>query len=144
LEVVHPQLWSANHSAISSLLKDPKIVVPNWPTVYSGMDIIANRVSVEHFDKGGALSFYDHLVNYGQDHDARLCLNDLKGQFVYRPGTSVLFAGKAFKHSVPLWSGGERMVIAHYSKDDVHHRLEVERPTLPNQVGWWRKYGEKE
>jgi hypothetical protein len=142
--VVHPQLWSANYNAISSLLEEPKIPLPKWPTVYSGMDVIANRLSPGHFDTGGALTFYDHLLNFGQDHDARLCLDDLKGQFVYRPGTSVFLTGRAFKHSVPTWSGGERMVIAHYSKDNVHHRLEVERPPLPNQVGWWHKYGQTE
>jgi hypothetical protein len=129
------------------LLNDPKIVVPTWPTVYSAMDVIANRTSPEHYDRGGAFTFYDHLVNFGQDHDARLCLDALKADFVYRPGTSVLFTGKdrkVFKHSVPLWSGGERMVIVHYSKDDVHYRLDVERPLLPNQANWCTRYSQIE
>jgi hypothetical protein len=126
------------------LLRNPKIVVPTWPTVYSGMDVIANRTSPEHFDRGGAVTFYDHLVNFGQDHDARLCVDALKAEFVYRPGTSVLFTGKVFEHSVPHWSGGERMVIAHYSKDNVHLRLDVERPLLPNQADWCTRYGQIE
>ena len=144
LQVVHPQLWSASCSAMSSLLDDPPIEVPCWPTVYSGMDVIANRSTPGHFDRGGAHIFYDHLVNFGQDHDARFCVDDLEGQFVYRPGTSILLTGKLFKHSVPPWAGGERIVIAHYSKDAVHHRLEVERPSLPNQTGWWNKFSRME
>lgn len=144
LQVVHPELWSASCSAISSLLEDPPIPVPCWPTVYSGMDVIANRQTPAHIDKGGAVTFYDHLVNFGQDHDARFCLDDLDAQFVYRPGTSVLLIGRVFKHAVPPWSGGERLVIAHYSKDLVHDRLQVARPSLPNQAGWWNKFSQIE
>ncbi|KAF8494311.1 hypothetical protein F5888DRAFT_1593528, partial [Russula emetica] len=72
-----------------------------------------------HIDKGGAISFYDHLVCFGQDHDTCLWLNDFDAEFKYQPETSVLFSGKVLTHSVPKWSGGERVVIAHYAKDAI-------------------------
>jgi len=39
-----------------------------------------------------------------------------------------LFSGKALSHSVSEWSGGERVVIAHYAKDGIHNRLGLSRP----------------
>jgi len=50
-------------------------------------------------------------------------LDDFGTKFTYAPGTSVFLTGKVLVHSVPAWSGGERVVVAHYSKDDVHNRL---------------------
>jgi hypothetical protein len=140
LQAVNPDMWDSNSQATSLLIKGLKRSLPVWPTIYPAMDIIANRISPKHVDQGGAFTFYDHLIGFGQDHDACLFLNDLDGQFTYKPGTSVLFSGKALAHSVPKWSGGERLVIAHYAKDEVHCRLDVPRPPLPTQLDWWSKY----
>jgi hypothetical protein len=125
------------------LLEELKRNLPTWPTVYHAMDIIANQVVPQHYDRGGAVTSYDHLVSLGEDHDAHLLLHNLDGEFGYQSGTSVLFSGKVLAHSVPQWSGGERIVIAHYSKNDVQDRLQVARPLLPTQLGWWFKYLEK-
>lgn len=130
-------MWLANSQATSLLLQrlnNPSVI---WPSVYPGMDVIANRITPEHCDLGGALSFYDHLVSFGQGHDAQFLLHEFDAKFAYQSGTSVLFPGKVLNHSVPQWSGGERMVIAHYAKDDVQDRLELRRPLLPTQLGWW-------
>lgn len=140
LHVVYPDMWDSNNQATSLMLERLKRPLPVWPSIYPGMDIIANRISPQHTDMGGAVTFYDHLVCFGQDHNARLFLNELDGHFTYGPGTSVLFPGKALAHSVPEWSGGERLVIAHYAKDEVHCMLDVPRPSLPTQFGWWSKY----
>jgi hypothetical protein len=140
LQVVHSEMYDANSKAIPLLLQELDTPLPTWPTVFSGMDIIANRLTPQHCDKGGALSFYDHLISFGEGHNARLELEDLDADFAYQPGTSVLFSGKVLIHSVPAWSEGERLVIAHYSKDNVHDRLGVARPLLPTQLGWWSKY----
>lgn len=101
------------------------------------MDIIVNRITPPHIDAGGAPSFYDHLLSLGQGHSASLHLEDLDAQFAYLPGTSVFLTGRVLTHSVPGWVGGERVVVAHYSKDDVHDRLGITRPTLPTVAGWW-------
>lgn len=106
------------------------------------MDIIANRTTESHYDKGGANTYYDNLLSLGQDHNACLELDKLQGRFAYQPGTSVLFSGKALSHQVLEWSGGERVVIAHYAKDGIHNRLGLSRPLLPTQLGWWSRYQE--
>jgi hypothetical protein len=133
-------MWSANKEATDLLLQQLKIPLPTWPTVYSAMDVIANRITPTHYDQGGADSFYDHLVSFGQDHDAHFVVDDLHGKFAYQPGTSILFSGKVLGHSVPQWSKGERMVIAHYTKDNVQERLRVARPLLPTQLNWLFNY----
>lgn len=133
-------MWQANHQATSLMLQQIKRDLPTWPSIYPGMDIIANRITPKHCDQGGAVTYYDHLISFGQDHDAIFRLDDLDAEFPYLPGTSVLLSGKGLAHSVPEWSKGERLVIAHYSKDEVQDRLGIARPSFPTQLGWWSKY----
>jgi hypothetical protein len=94
-------MWSANSRTTCLLVEelDPPLLT-TWPAVYPGMDIIANWVTPRHCDKGGAPSFYDHLVSFGLDHDARFLLNDLHAEFAYKSGTSVLFPGKDLYYEV--------------------------------------------
>jgi len=144
LKVVHQDMWEANHAA-SSLLQQQMLHQENpsatWPTVYPGMDVIANRITPKHYDQGGAFTFYDHLVSFGQDHNAHFWVDDLDAEFAYQPGTSILFSGKGLHHSVPEWSAGERMVIAHYANKRVMDRIEVNMPfSLPSQLDWWFRY----
>ena len=131
----------ANKNAIPILLEMMKCPLPAWPTVYPSMDIIANRITPQHYDVDRAAMFYDHLVSFGQDHKAKLALHNFHAEFAYRPGTSILFSGKVLAHSVSEWADGkERLVVAHYTKDDVQDRLELARPALPTQLGWWSRY----
>jgi hypothetical protein len=78
------------------------------------------------------------LVNLGFDNDARLCLDELEAKFVYKPGTSVLFSGAVFSHSVPQCAE-EGVVLAHYSNKNVQDRLGVARPDMPTQHNWYRQ-----
>jgi len=133
-------MWLANSRATPLLVEQLKTPLQTWPTIYPGMDIIANRLTPEHCDKGGALTYYDHLISFGQDHDAQLLLHNFYTEFAYQSETSVLFPGKVLAHSVLKWSNGERLVIAHYAKDDVQDRLGVPRPFLPTQLGGLSKY----
>ncbi len=61
---------------------------------------------------------------------------DMRGEFAYEPGTSIWFSGMGLSHFISAWSG-ERLLIAHYTNDNVVGRLEVARPWLPTQIGWW-------
>lgn len=137
-------MYSANNKVTSSRVQElklqPEFTELTWPTVYPAMDVIANRITPRHCDVGGASAFYDHLVNFGPDHNAKLSLPDLGAEFIYQPGTSVLFSGKALYHSVDEWTGGERLVIAHYAHDNIHERLHVARPLLPTQLGLWYRH----
>jgi hypothetical protein len=140
LQIVHPQMWLANSSAAPSLLERLDNPQLTWPTVYPAMDLIANRKTGPHSDPGGAITFYDHLISFGQNHGAKLVLDDFDANLAYQPGTSVLFSGTALVHSVSEWAGGERLVIAHYAKDGIQDRVGVVRPLLPTQLGWWNDY----
>jgi hypothetical protein len=139
LHIVHPELWTANSAAMRKLIQElPGI---SWPTLYSRIDIIVNRITPPHVDAGGASSFYDYLLSLGQGHSATLDLEDLDAWFAYPLGTSVFLTGRVLTHSVPHWIGGERVVIAHYSKDDVLDRLGIARPALPTNLSWWNLHG---
>ena len=41
--------------------------------------------------------------------------------------------GKLFMHEVGEWSGGERICVSHYMKDNVHECLKVSQPNWPRQ-----------
>ena len=142
LKVIHPQLYEAHSKAAASLLNEPKSEdwpFLTWPFIYSDVDIIANRSIKRHRIRDGADTFYDHLLSLGEGHNAQLHITNLQAEFEYQPGTSVLFPGKILAHSVPSWTVGERVVIALYGKDDVHNWLQLEKPILLTQSGWWIK-----
>jgi hypothetical protein len=141
LRAVHPELHEANRTTVSLLLNEPQGVF--WPSIYPGLDLVANRETPAHLDRGGDKTYFDHLVNLGRDEDAKLCLDELKAQFAYRPGTSVLFSGSALTHSVAKCSK-ERVVIAHYSNKKVQERLGVEKPVLPIKLGWWTEHSQRQ
>ncbi|KIJ58338.1 hypothetical protein HYDPIDRAFT_67266, partial [Hydnomerulius pinastri MD-312] len=83
-----------------------------WPSLFSGIDIIANRITPRHQDQGSCAEAYDLLVSIGEGHDARLDLCDFKASIGYGPGTLVFLTGRVLRHSVAKWSRGERIVVA--------------------------------
>ena len=40
---------------------------------------------------------------------------------------------KGFLHEVGDWSGGERVCMSHYMKDNLHEHLEVQHPNWPRE-----------
>ncbi|KAG9316935.1 hypothetical protein JVU11DRAFT_3017 [Chiua virens] len=104
LQIVHPGLWDVNHSATQQLVQSSPFPIRTWPTAYTGMDLIVNRVTEPHLDTGGAATFYDHLLSLGMNHQAKLQLDDIEAELAYSPGTSVFLSGQILTHSVPIWS----------------------------------------
>jgi hypothetical protein len=133
-------MYEGNRSVTASLVGQMKRPLETWPTLYPGMDLIVNRETPLHYDQGAANTFYDHLVSFGQHTGAHLVLEDIHADLEYEPGTSVLFSGSVFRHSVLKWEG-ERLVMAHYTKENVYDRMKEAKPVLPTQLGWWSKYG---
>ncbi|KAG1828200.1 hypothetical protein EV424DRAFT_1295140, partial [Suillus variegatus] len=91
-----------------------------WPSIFSGLEIIANRVTFSHRDAGGSPSLFDLLVSLGRNHHATLALADLHAELDYSSGAMVYIAGRVLEHSVGPWLNGEQVVIAHFMKDAVH------------------------
>jgi hypothetical protein len=101
-----------------------------WPSVYTGMQVIVNRVTPLHRDEGGSPQHYDVLVSTGKHMNTSLKIPELGLSFSYSAGTLVSFCGKILFHEVAGWKG-ERVCFAHFVKDTVHERLELRRPTWP-------------
>ena len=141
LSIVHPDLHQVGFEANQAYEASTELDKPcDWPSVYSGIDIIVNRLTPPHRDAGSAASSYDLLISLGEGH-ADLHLTDLGAQLKYWPGTLVFLTGRVLEHAVPEWKGGERVAVAHYMKDLLHDRMHVPCPALPTQLLWWFKFG---
>ncbi|MDT7543746.1 MAG: hypothetical protein QOE33_3659 [Acidobacteriota bacterium] len=99
-----------------------------WPSVFSAIGVIVNRVTPSHRDKGSCPQCYDLLLSMGTHTSARLKLSDVQAELSYRPGTIVLVCGRVLRHAVESWEGGDRICCAHYVRDNVHNRMELPRP----------------
>lgn len=133
LTLTAPNLYSSAQGAIYDLKQaaasHPQHAnVDLWPSSLSGLQVIVNRSTPPHRDRGSAPSDYDLLVSVGTHTEARIGLVDVRTTFSYCPGTVVLVCGRVILHEVSSWEGGERICVAHYVRDNVHNRLEVERP----------------
>jgi hypothetical protein len=135
--LTHRPLHLAGHQAISKLKRPDSLNisikthdhVQSWNSIFSGISVITNRITPEHRDTGGAFPWYDLLLSCGKHHNAHLQLKDVKAQLSYSPGTVVMVCGKVLNHSLPEWSGGERICVAHWMRKEVHHRLNVYSPS---------------
>lgn len=132
LSLTNPQLYQCGLEAITKLKADDSSQlhanIRSWPSVYSGIQVISNRITPSHRDKGSAPSTYDLLLSVGTHSNARLSIHDIGSSFTYRPGSIILTCGRVLLHEVAEWGDGERLCFAHYMKDKVHERLSVHRP----------------
>jgi hypothetical protein len=132
LSLIAPDLLQAGMEAIKTLKKSNKDHdnLQLWPTAFSAIGVIVNRKTLAHRDQGGWKSCFDILVAAGTYKECYLEVADAGASFEYKPGTAIAICGKLLRHSVPRWNGGERICYAHYMRNNVHNRLQVE------QSGW--------
>ena len=133
--LVTPDLYSLGLEAISMVKDGVEMAeiyknVDGWPSIYTAMQVIMNRVTPLHRDIGGCPTHYDLLVSAGTHSDTVLGIKELGLSLCYSPGTLVSLCGKIFFHEVPQWTG-ERICVAHFIKDKVHERLHLKRPEWP-------------
>jgi len=138
--LVTPELYNVGQAAIEKVKHGVELAVQYknvelWPSVYTAMQVIVNRVTIPHRDEGGCPTHYDLLASIGSHHGASLDLPDLGLSLLYSPGTLVSLCGKLFIHEVCQWEG-ERICLAHFIKDTVHDRLEVHRPAWPQRSNY--------
>ena len=132
IALTHRPLYLSGYDAISQL-KSPDINlnvnthahVHSWNSVFSGISVITNRITPKHLDTGGDSTGYDLLLSCGTHRKAYLHLDDVKARLSYSPGTVDMVCGRILNHSLPDWSGGERICVAHWMRCEVHDRLEV-------------------
>ena len=104
-----------------------------WPSIFSGVSIIANRITPSHRDDNGHHPWFDLLFSAGQHEAAILKVPELKGHFSYLPGTLVALCGKVLRHEVPSYKGSDRLCIAHYFRPDALARMRL-NSAEPNWV----------
>ena len=131
--LISPELYSVGMDAIEQLKSGMQLAkqhsnVDLWPSVFSGLEVIANRRTLPHRDPRAAAPVYDFLLSAGTHLEAFLTVNDIDTQFGYNPGTAIALCGKVLLHEVQGWEGGERVCIAHFIRDGVHNRLNLRRP----------------
>ncbi|KAI0689469.1 hypothetical protein BC835DRAFT_1219056, partial [Cytidiella melzeri] len=71
-----------------------------WPSVFSGIAVIGNRVTPSHWDRLGRLVWYNLLFSCGTDQDYKLDLPDIGASVQYHPGDACFVAGNALQHEV--------------------------------------------
>ena len=135
-----PDLFQAGSAAMSKVLQEvsssksqKSTAASTWPSIFSGLEVIANRVTLSHRDPGGSPTLHDLLVSLGVGHNAKITLADVRAELDYFPGTMLFISGIVLEHAVGPWDLGERFVIAHFMKDKVHDRMGVPRPAYPRQ-----------
>ena len=133
MSLVSPELYTIGAEAVRKLKDGQYLKQWNecnllWKSVFSGMQIISNRVTPPHRDPKAAKTMYDILVSAGTHKDAILYLHDIDTILHYAPCTVVAVCGRVLLHEVPDWGEGERICIAHYMRDAVHNRLGLRRP----------------
>lgn len=131
--LISPELHRIGTQATNMLkhgqwLKNKHPNINLWTSIYSGIEVIVNRVTPVHRDSEAAPSMYDLLVSAGTHQQAWMDLPDVKARLTYEPCTVVAISGKVLRHGVDSWVGGERICIAHFIRDNVHNRLKLPRP----------------
>jgi hypothetical protein len=143
--LICPDQFSIGTRAINILQgrEEPKLKkwhdnVLLWPSFFSGLEVISNRITPPHCDAQAGASDYDFLVSAGRHKEAWLELPDINTRLSYKPCTVVAICGKVLCHAMPSWDGGERLCIAHFIRDNVHMRLELPRPDWVNNGQYLR------
>jgi hypothetical protein len=122
LAVIHPKLYDAGWKTIERLRDTPETgsqeVLNRWASVFSGVAVISNRLTLPHRDRGSANQWYDVLVTLGSYRNCNLELPGLGISLEYDPGTVVGILGKVLEHAVPSFEG-DRLCYAYFMRDDV-------------------------
>ncbi|RDB31012.1 hypothetical protein Hypma_000102 [Hypsizygus marmoreus] len=128
LALTHPKLFDAAWEVLMLLRRHPDTqhIATMWHSVFTGIAVIANRVTPAHVDRSGRPDWYDLLLSIGTFSHATLNLPDLGASFSYAPGTVVNLCGNVLTHEVMTWGKGDRICYAHFFRKAVFARLGME------------------
>jgi hypothetical protein len=94
--LIHPDLFHASQESISKIKNNQHLVahyhenVQLWPSVFSAIQVIVNRLTPCHRDQGGFPTSYDLLLSLGTHTEARMTLRELGSTFRYTPGCVII------------------------------------------------------
>jgi hypothetical protein len=131
LSVIHPELYITSITAMVRLgqLESLSEAVQEWPSVFSGSQIIANRKTIDHRDLQSRSEWYDILATVGPYQNGKMFLRNIGAELQYDSGTVVAIGGRVVRHEVMEFEG-ERLCYTNFIRADVHERMKV-----PNS-GW--------
>jgi hypothetical protein len=89
------------------------------PLLYDGRELIFNRWAGLHTDPQDPTNGWAILVAAGNFKHGMVCFPHLGLCIRLIPGDIVAFRGRVIPHSVPMWSGGQRICIPHFIHSSV-------------------------
>ena len=136
LAIAHPELYKAG---VESLVKlgqcvteagedvDRSEVLKDWPTVANGISLVSDRSTPFHRDSNSRSEWYDILATLGDYTDTVMEFPGLGMRMEYEGGMVMAFSGRFLQHGVSECAK-ERICLAMYMRDNIHHRLKVKPP----------------
>lgn len=129
MSLISPAVCAIADRAMDQIKNDPLVgqhldfTVQYWPSRFTGISALSNRVMPFHRDKGGLWSIYDLLLSSGTHTGEWLDVPDINVRFQYMPGTVVALCGKVLQHGVSDWIQGDRVCFVHFLKETVLQKL---------------------
>lgn len=133
LSLINPDLFRTGLDMLKSLrhTHGTEDIALRWQSVYTGIAVICNRLSPLHRDSKGRPEWFDTLLSYSDTGlSPRLFIEDIGLDLDYSSGTVVGFCGSVLQHGVESWGVGDRICYAHFMRESVRARLNV------NPAGW--------
>ena len=136
LNIANPELYRAGRKVFFEIMKNPGVIAEGdavlavlkyWTSPFSGYGLISNCVTPAHRDNNSQGQWYDFLTTIGPYSGSRLIIDNLGLEFEYESGTMVALLGKLLRHGIKE-PEGNRICLAQYMRDNVHHRMGIESP----------------
>jgi len=98
-----------------------------WATLFTGLSVILNWETINHWDVKGYRESFDLLLTIGDYTNGQIHLPGLRFSLIYDPRTIVALAGNVLQHGVcPV--AGDWACLAHFFHQKVGERLGVIQP----------------
>jgi len=128
LAVIHPKLYDAGRQTADCLRNTPQIgpqdILCRWASVFNGVSVISNRITLPHRDTGSRFNWYDILATSGRYEGCTLELLSLGISLEYSTGSVVGILGKVLMHEVRTFEG-DRVCYAYFMRNNVHEWARV-------------------
>ncbi|KIK73989.1 hypothetical protein PAXRUDRAFT_176954 [Paxillus rubicundulus Ve08.2h10] len=131
LMVMDPDIYASGRETFlkvagSTQDEDMQQIIPEWPTVYLVVLVIANWVTPFHGDLSFQVQWLDLLATIGGDPDLHIELENLGVRLAYSPGTVVGLSREVLQHGV-LASVLDQAFLAYHMRDNVQEGVGVHR-----------------
>lgn len=129
ISLINPELYNSGLQMLRKLRqsRETKAIAQQWQSVYTGISVICNWIMPAHRDSKGRPEWFDTLVSFSAPSARpRLSIEDLGLVLDYPSGTVVALCGTIFNHEVQSWGDGDRVCYAHFMREAVRDRLDVD------------------